>query len=210
MEESSMDETDPKLENEGNGNSKPPVTKEISRNFFAGILVFIPLIFLLLIIRFFVETVLMIGTNILGITKSFEMTAIVAVITIVFITYAGYKFRKREQWLLNYLETLIISIPFLGSWYKIMKDLISSFSGAGQVEGKYLGVAKVPVGNGYVIAFVTKRQKIKEKVHVTLFMPTSPNPTSGIVLFFEEEQIEYLPMTAEKAFTKIISLGVRE
>ena len=44
---------------------------------------------------------------------------------------------------------------------------------------------------------------------VTVFVPTSPNPTTGFVLFFDERDIEYLDIPPEKAFTLIISLGVK-
>lgn len=185
--------------------------KNLGKNFFTGILVFLPLIALVLIIRFLVETAILLGTNLLGVTKSLEMTVLVFLLVVILIIYAGYKFRKREQWILNYLENLIVSIPYLGSWYKILKDLISSLSGtSGKGGDQYLGVAKVPFGSGYVIGFVTSRCLYEGEIQVTIFMPTSPNPTSGIVLFFPEKEIEYLPLSPERAFTKIISLGVKE
>ncbi len=193
-------------------NEQPKVhfLKEMPRNLFTGVLVFIPLIIVVLIIRLSVDTVLAIGSNLLGITKSVELTFVLVLMITLLIIYSGYKFRKREQWFLNYIEGLIISVPFIGSWYKIIKDLVSSFSGAGESEGKYLGVVKVPFGKGYVIGFVTKRQKIADEIILTVFMPTSPNPTSGIVLFFPEDETQYLSISAEKAFARIISLGVRE
>lgn len=184
--------------------------RELPKNLMTGVLVFIPLIIVVLIIRFSVDTVLSIGSNLLGITKSVELTFVLVLLITLLILYSGYKFRKREQWFLNYLEGVIISIPLIGTWYKIIKDLVSSFSGAGDTEDKYLGVVKVPFGMGYVIGFVTKRKKVGNDVMLTVFMPTSPNPTSGIVLFFPEKEIEYLSMSAEKAFARIISLGVRE
>ncbi|MBN1332237.1 MAG: DUF502 domain-containing protein [Synergistales bacterium] len=184
--------------------------KNLGKNFFTGIIVFLPLILLVLIVRFLVDTSIILGINLLGVTKSLELTILVFVLVIVVITYAGYKFRNREQWILTYLENLIVSIPYVGTWYKILKDLIASFSGTGGVEDKYLGVARIPLGNGYILGFVTNRQVLDGEIQVTVFMPTSPNPTSGIVLFFPEKDIQYLPISAERAFTRIISLGVKD
>ena len=61
-----------------------------------------------------------------------------------------------------------------------------------------------------MIGFVTKREAAKDgSSTVTVFVPTSPNPTTGLVLFFPEDKIKYVDMTPEKAFTKIISLGMK-
>jgi hypothetical protein len=87
--------------------------KEMPRNLFTGVLVFIPLIIVILIIRLSVDTVLTIGSNLLGITKSVELTFVLVLMITLLIIYSGYKFRKREQWFLNYIERLIISVPFI-------------------------------------------------------------------------------------------------
>ena len=66
------------------------------------------------------------------------------------------------------------------------------------------------VGEGYIIGFVTKRETDAEGIsNVTIFVPTSPNPTTGLVFFFPEDKIEYLDMSPERAFSKIISLGMK-
>ncbi len=68
----------------------------------------------------------------------------------------------------------------------------------------------MPCGDGYIIGFVTKRETAEDgSPRVTIFVPTSPNPTTGLVFFFPEEKVEYLDLTPEKAFTKIISLGMK-
>ena len=79
------------------------------------------------------------------------------------------------------------------------------FSGFTGGLGKLAG----PTG-GYIIGFVSRREVLADgTAQLTVFVPTSPNPTTGLVFFFPEEEVEYLDMTPEKAFTKIISLGVK-
>ena len=46
-------------------------------------------------------------------------------------------------------------------------------------------------------------------VTVTIFLLSSPNPTTGLVFFCPEKDVEYIDMTPEKAFSKIISLGMK-
>ena len=68
----------------------------------------------------------------------------------------------------------------------------------------------MPVAGGYIIGFVSRREVLEDgSVQLTIFVPTSPNPTTGLVFFFPEEKVEYLDLTPERAFTKIISLGVK-
>ncbi len=87
--------------------------------------------------------------------------------------------------------------------------MVQTFTAGGGERG-YLGTAKVPCGDGYIIGFVTKREKAKDgSPRVTIFVPTSPNPTTGLVFFFPEESVEYLDLSPEKAFTTIISLGMK-
>ena len=65
-------------------------------------------------------------------------------------------------------------------------------------------------GSGYMIGFITSREAKQDgTAQVTVFVPTSPNPTTGLVFFFPEEDVQYLDMTPEKAFAKIISLGMK-
>ena len=61
-----------------------------------------------------------------------------------------------------------------------------------------------------MIGFVTRRDVAEDgTANVAVFVPTSPNPTTGLVFFFPEEVVEYLDMTPENAFKVIISLGIK-
>ena len=81
-------------------------------------------------------------------------------------------------------------------------------AGPGQKD-RYLGVVKVPFGSGHVLGFVTRREVLEGRTTLTVFVPTSPNPTSGIVLFFPEEAVLPTDMSPESAFARIISLGLK-
>ena len=125
------------------------------------------------------------------------------------LAYTGRKLRRKERWLLNIVEQGIGKIPFFGGWYITIRDMIQTFTSGSGAKG-YLGTAKVPCATGYIIGFVTNKMKEKDgSVTVTIFVPTSPNPTTGLVFFFPEKDVEYIDMTPEKAFSKIISLGMK-
>ncbi|PIE53760.1 MAG: hypothetical protein CSA35_09670 [Dethiosulfovibrio peptidovorans] len=188
---------------------KPSFLKRFGRNFATGLLVFLPLAILIFILRLLIQTVTTVGRILFGITDSVEASLIIFGLLVIIITYAGSKFARRERWTLNSLERAIVAIPLVGSWYETIKDLVGSFTGTGKVEA-YLGVVAIPVGAGSVLGFVTRRDITPDgTVQLSVFMPTSPNPTSGIVFFVDEKDVEHVNMSPEHAFKTIISLGIR-
>lgn len=196
-------------QDDSNSDKKPPLLKRFGKNFVTGLLVFLPLAILIFIVRLLIQTVTAVGKILFGFTESVEATLIIFFLLVMVITYAGSKFSRRERWTLNSLEKAFVSIPLAGSWYETIKDLVGSFTGTGKTDA-YLGVVRVPVGSGHVLGFVTRRDVGSDgSVNLSIFMPTSPNPTSGIVLFFKEEDVKYVDMPPEHAFKIIISLGLK-
>lgn len=182
----------------------------LGRDFFLGCVSFLPLalfIFLFYYLIYFFESI---GSVIFGITQSRRTTVAISVFLVFLLIYIGRKLRRRERSILNLLEQFIITkIPVVGGWYTTFRDILQTFTARGG-ENSYLGTAKVPVAGGYIIGFVSRREVLADgTAQLTVFVPTSPNPTTGLVFFFPEEEVEYLDMTPEKAFTKIISLGVK-
>ncbi|WP_302794870.1 DUF502 domain-containing protein [Cloacibacillus evryensis] len=182
----------------------------LGRDFFLGCVAFLPLalfIFLFYYLIYFFESI---GSVIFGITQSRRTTVAISVFLVFLLIYIGRKLRRRERSILNLLEQFIITkIPVVGGWYTTFRDILQTFTARGG-ENSYLGTAKVPVAGGYIIGFVSRREVLADgTAQLTVFVPTSPNPTTGLVFFFPEEEVEYLDMTPEKAFTKIISLGVK-
>ncbi len=182
----------------------------LGRDFFLGCVAFLPLalfIFLFYYLIYFFESI---GSVIFGITQSRRTTVAISVFLVFLLIYIGRKLPRRERAILNLLEQFIITkIPVVGGWYTTFRDILQTFTARGG-ENSYLGTAKVPVAGGYIIGFVSRREVLADgTAQLTVFVPTSPNPTTGLVFFFPEEEVEYLDMTPEKAFTKIISLGVK-
>ena len=150
-----------------------------------------------------------IGALIFGMTNSVWTSYAIGFALIFILAYTGRKLRRKERWLLNIVEQGIGKIPFVGGWYITIRDMIQTFTSGSGAKG-YMGTAKVPCATGYIIGFVTNKNTEEDgTVTVTIFVPTSPNPTTGLVFFFPEKDVEYIDMTPEKAFSKIISLGMK-
>lgn len=196
---------------DGVGNTKKcgGFLQTLGRDFFLGCVALLPLALFAFVFYYLVYLCEMFGSLIFGFTQSRRSTALIILFLVCLLIYIGRKLRRRERSLLSLLEQLVITkIPVIGGWYATFRDILQTFTASGGVG--YLGTVKIPVGKGYVIAFVSKREELPDgSARVTVFVPTSPNPTTGFVLFFDEKDIEYLDIPPEKAFTLIISLGVK-
>lgn len=187
----------------------PGLLRTLGRDFFLGCVALLPLALFVFVFYYLIELCEMFGLLIFGFTESRRSTALIIVFLVCLLVYIGRKLRRRERSLLSLLEQLVITkIPVIGGWYATFRDILQTFTASG--GSSYLGTVKIPVGKGHVIAFVSKREVMADgTARVTVFVPTSPNPTTGFVLFFDERDIEYLDIPPEKAFTLIISLGVK-
>lgn len=184
-------------------------TGRLVKDFCLGCIAFVPLAVFVFVFYYLIVLAESLGDMIFGLTKSVRTTTAIWIFTVALLVYTGRKLRRQEKWVLNFIEQLISKIPVVGGWYATFRDMVRTFTTGG--DKGYLGTAKVPCGSGYIIGFVTRREEQADgKVRTTIFVPTSPNPTTGLVFFFPDEDVEYLDMTPEAAFTKIISLGMKQ
>lgn len=182
----------------------------MGHDFFLGCVALLPLALFIFLFYYLIYLCEVIGSVIFGVTQSVRTTVVIIVFLVLLLIYIGRKLRRRERSVLSLLEQFVITkIPVIGGWYETFRDILQTFT-ASSGESNYLGTVKVPAAGGYMIGFVSKREELPGGVmQVTVFVPTSPNPTTGLVFFFPEELVEYLDLPPEKAFTKIISLGVK-
>ena len=104
-------------------------------------------------------------------------------------------------------------IPFVRSIYKTSQDVIQTIFGTSTRSFKQVVLVPFPNMQTHSMGLVT-RENIrglgidKENEYVAVFVPTTPNPTSGFLMMFKPEDIVYLDMKVEEAFKYIISCGV--
>ncbi|MDR1052347.1 MAG: DUF502 domain-containing protein [Endomicrobium sp.] len=111
--------------------------------------------------------------------------------------------------ILNSIEKFLKKLPILGIVYSSAKQFISFiFSNNDKKNFKKVIFVRYPNEYTYSIAFSTGKQLICNKNYICAFMPTTPNPTTGFLLLFEEKDIVYSDYTMEQAFKFIISAGV--
>ncbi|MBD3380428.1 MAG: DUF502 domain-containing protein [Candidatus Omnitrophica bacterium] len=112
----------------------------------------------------------------------------------------------------SYWESLLIRLPILGRVYRSVKQISSAFIGQGKTVFKQVVLIEYPRKGLYSLGFTTgtARGEVKDAMRkngVTVFVPTSPNPTSGMMIIVSREEIRFLDMTVEEGMKMVISGG---
>ena len=123
-------------------------------------------------------------------------------ITIVFCAVLGATVKTR---LGNYLyqefeENILCRLP----GFKLIKDTINQFAGGSNQLFKEVALVRLFENDVRVTAFVTNRNPDGS---YTIFMPTAPNPTSGLIYHVSAEYVEIIDISIEDAMKTIISVG---
>lgn len=110
-------------------------------------------------------------------------------------------------------ELLFKKIPFVRSIYKTSKDVIHTIFTSKEKSFKQVVLVRFPNQSTYSIGFLTREDipSLRETIYqdiVTVFVPTTPNPTSGFLVMYKKQDLVYLDMKVEDAFKYIISCGL--
>jgi len=131
--------------------------------------------------------------------------AIIMLTGLVAISFAG-------QWWLKVWDKFVHRIPIVRSIYSSVKQVSSTlFSGNGQAFSKAL-LIRYPHADSWAIAFQTgiPAKEVSAKLgedYVNVFLPTTPNPTSGFFMIVPRSQTIQLDMSVEEALKHIVSMG---
>ncbi|GHT38912.1 membrane protein [Endomicrobiia bacterium] len=119
---------------------------------------------------------------------------------------ANRVFGKRT---LGFIEKLIEKLPILGTVHSTTKQFVNFIFGTNNKRSfKQVVFVYYPNKEIYSVAFLTGVQMIRGEKRICVFMPTTPNPTSGFLLLVKEEDVIYTNYSVEQAFQFIISAGV--
>jgi len=115
--------------------------------------------------------------------------------------------------LLHLWEEIIEKIPFVRRIYKGTKQVVSSFATMDTKSFTKVILIEFPRKGAHAIGFVTgkTRGEIKHLTsdnHLKVFVPTTPNPTSGFIIFAEPNEFIELDMTIEEGIKFVISGGI--
>ena len=185
------------------------------RNYFiTGIVVLIPIGFTLYLSRFLIN----VSTKIVpaGLNPNnyipYAIPGIEILLTIIFITIVGglsLSFLGKK--VLQLVDNLFKRIPILRTIYSAIVQMTDSFRNQ-EGSKKSVVLVEYPRKGSWAVGFATKENKgeLKDKTNkelINVFVPTTPNPTSGFLLMFPKEDVIYLDMGFEEASKFIVSAG---
>ena len=198
--------------------TKKPNKKSLSltlRNYFiTGVVVLIPIGFTLYLSKILIG----ISSNLIpnNINPNsylpFNIPGVEILISIIFITIVGglsLSFFGRR--ILKLIDDLFKRIPFLRTVYSAIVQMTETFSKKDD-DKKSVVLVQYPRKDVWAVGFATKENtgEMAEKTNkklINVFVPTTPNPTSGFLLMFPIEDVIYLNMTFEEASKFIVSAG---
>jgi len=142
----------------------------------------------------------------------FKIPGIEIIVSIIFITIVGgISLSFLGKRILKLIDDLFKRIPFLRTIYSAIVQMTETFS---KKDGNKKSVVLVeyPRKGVWAVGFATKENKgeMSDKVNkklLNVFIPTTPNPTSGFLLMFPIEEVIYLNMSFEEASKFIVSAG---
>ena len=187
----------------------------ILRNYFiTGVVVLIPIGFTLYLSKVLIG----LSSNIIpeNINPNsylpFAIPGIEIIISIIFITIVGglsLSFLGKK--ILKLIDDLFKRIPFLRTIYSAILQMTETFSKKDD-DKKSVVLVEYPRKGVWAVGFATKENKgeMAQKTGknlINVFVPTTPNPTSGFLLMFPIEDVIYLNMSFEEASKFIVSAG---
>jgi len=193
---------------------KASIVARLRNYFITGIIVLVPIGFTLYLTLFLIS----VSSNLIpkeinpNSYLPFSIPGIEIALSIIFITLIGFislSFIGKK--ILQFINDLLKKIPFLRTIYGAIGQMTETFANK---KGKKKSVVLVqyPRKGIWAVGFATKDNKgeISKKTNdslVNVFVPTTPNPTSGFLLMFPKKDVIYLDMTFEEASKFIVSAG---
>ncbi|MCB0308617.1 MAG: DUF502 domain-containing protein [Bdellovibrionales bacterium] len=199
----------------------------VKRYFIFGIIVFLPLVitvkFLFWIIAFF-DNIFAIdhGRFLYIIPERFHPHQLLGIpipglgiaISVLCILALGALSRNYVgKQLIQLSDSIVDHIPLARSIYKVVRDIVQTYARQGEQEFNKVVMIRFPHSNSYSIGFLTGEglhaaSDITGKPMLNVFVPTTPNPTSGFLLFIPKDEVTELDWSIEEAFRLIVSGGM--
>tara|TARA_Y100000590_G_scaffold401370_1_gene486171 strand:- start:147 stop:767 length:621 start_codon:yes stop_codon:yes gene_type:complete len=188
------------------------------RNYFiTGVVVLVPIGITFYLIKFFISvSPKLIPKNINPNNYlPFSIPGLEIVLSIFFITIiGGLSLSFIGKKFLQLFNDLLKKIPILRTIYSAIGQMAETLAPKRKSK-KSVVLVEYPRKGSWAVGFATKDNKgeISKKINrnlVNVFVPTTPNPTSGFLLMYPKDEIIYLDMTFEEASKFIISAGTSD
>lgn len=177
--------------------------KKIFNYFLIGVFAFIPIVVILQIVWFVKDRFADFVNMVYGYYENYAVTFALFFVSFALFAYIGYRVSLGRSSIIGGIDAIINRIPFLNTVYRVTKKLVNMLSGHEKQIAREVVYIEYPKEGVWVPAYVTN----KENDRYILFVPTSPNPTSGFTVIVHESRVQKSTMNIEQASSFIISIG---
>ena len=188
------------------------------RNYFlAGIVVLIPIGFTLYLTIFLIKISSKLLPNEINPNSYLPFSIpgleiLLSVIIIIIVGGISLSFFGKK--IVSIINDIFKKIPILRTIYSAIGQMTQSFTSTGK-DKKSVVLVEYPKKGSWAVGFATKEnegeisKKINKKM-INVFVPTTPNPTSGFLLMYPKDEVIYLDMSFEEASKFIVSAGTSD
>lgn len=174
------------------------------RYIFVGALSLFPLILVLIVVNYLKELGVSAYLSLHDYTHSFGFTIFLMIAVVAMFAILGYSIEKYgKSMIVSMIDSTFERIPAIRSVYSISKKMAAMFSGGDDNAKKEVVLVEYPKDDVWVPAYLLNRH---QNICV-LFIPTSPNPTSGYTVIVDEKLTIKTSMSLQEASSFIISMG---
>jgi uncharacterized membrane protein len=194
---------------------KETFSQKIRANFFYGLMIILPVFATFWLVVFLIDLISgplasLFGKHVPGYVSFWITVGFILILGVTTKHYVGEK-------IVSFLEGLLGKIPIVSVIYKSSKLIVGAFSTSKDKSLMKVVLVEYPRKGVRAIGFITKRDAVglmgKDgidygKGQVSVFLPTTPNPTSGYFIYVPKEDIVELEMSVEESIRVLMSAGV--
>mgnify|MGYP005724081195 FL=1 len=136
------------------------------------------------------------------------------VLTILTLTIIGWLAAGlMGRWVVRMTENLMARMPVISNIYGAIKQIMETVLSQKSNSFRYVVLFEYPRKGIWTMGFVTgttkgEVQNVINEEMINVFVPTTPNPTSGFLLFVPKSDLHYLSMSPEEGFKMLVSTGI--
>jgi uncharacterized membrane protein len=193
---------------------------KIKNSFLAGLATIVPLALTVYVLQIVLKITITLGGKVSEPLKQFVdvtfpgfnlLSSIIGLIFVIIILILVGALARNVlgRRVVKWLESIFKNIPLIGMIYTTTKQIMESISGGGAHSFEKVVYIQYPRKNIWTLGFVTgesTNQLNEEFYH--LFVPTTPNPTSGVFLIIPKEDTSDAGINVEEGFRMIVSSGI--
>jgi uncharacterized membrane protein len=174
------------------------------RYLLVGTLALIPLIVVVQILLWIHSMGMNIFENLFFLTNDNYVSFGIIIFIVIFLVFIGYSIEKvGKSILINFIDEVLQKLPAIGTIYGMVKKVTDLFKPNAKSKKREVVLVEYPKNGLWVPAYVLNKHN---DIYV-LFVPTSPNPTSGYAIIVDKDIVKPTTLTISEASQFIISMG---